>query len=148
MCDIHTRTACRANLVASIVLLPHRQLVKFTCDVVCCCTVGVPVGVHAIGGCMRLLFFLVVFFITPPANSCTSWMVSVEYLTHWIVMLLPTNLLLLLLSRAASESAASIGGRRLSVTAVTTITTATASSSTPARSATGLATASVDRISG
>ena len=68
---------------------------------------------------MRLLFFLIIFFIAKPAYTCTSWMVLEAYLTLWEVMLL-THLLLLLLPRTSSEAAAAIRGRGLAVTAVTT----------------------------
>lgn len=67
----HTRTTRRVNLVASIVLLLHRQLVKFPGDVVCSSGVGIPVGIYTIGNNVCPLFLMIIFFIAPPTCACT-----------------------------------------------------------------------------
>jgi hypothetical protein len=71
MCDVHTWTIRRVDLLLTMVLLPHVQLIKFTSNVVGCSRVCIPCGINPIrwSNCRigRLLFSMIIGIKSLPA---------------------------------------------------------------------------------
>jgi hypothetical protein len=65
--NFHTLTTSSVDPVMSLILVTDRQIIELACDMVCCTSIGVPVGIHAIGSHVSLLVIdEVTIFKKPP----------------------------------------------------------------------------------
>jgi hypothetical protein len=62
MTNTHTLSICRVNLVMTLVLLSHGELVELTGDVVDGTGVAITIGVHVVGHRIGTLFLLLLLF--------------------------------------------------------------------------------------
>ena len=96
MSNIHTSSACRVNLVTSVVFLPHCQLIKLSCDMFGGTRICIPISVDAIrvGDEVNLLLFLTIFLVPIPAVPGAAGMVLITNQALGVITLM---LLLVLL---------------------------------------------------